>query len=87
MINEQVLLSSLISAFERIKTLDAAQSMLVTEISALRETLKELLGDDRFEECLQKHRLAQMAKGVVTDTQQEELNNVSIEIIREHLVQ
>ena len=85
MINEQFLLSALISAFERIKTLDSAQSMLVSEIAVLRETVKELLADERFGDCFQKHQLSEMAKGVVSDSVIEELNNVSIESVKKNL--
>lgn len=85
MIDEQVLLSALVSAFERIKTLDSAQSTLLNEIVALRETMKEL-GDDRFADCFQKHQLSEMAKGVVAESRGAELNDVSIELVREHLL-
>jgi hypothetical protein len=85
MINEQVLLSALIAAFERIKTLDSAQSILVNEVAALRETVKEL-SDSRFAPCFEKHQLAEMAKGVVAESRAAELNDVSIELVRQHLL-
>jgi hypothetical protein len=85
MINEDVLLSALVSAFERIKTLDSAQSTLLNEIVALRETMKEL-GDYRFAACFHKHQLSEMAKGVVAESRGAGLNDVSIELIREHLL-
>jgi hypothetical protein len=58
----------------------------VSEIAALRETAKELLADERFADCFQKHQLSVMAKGVLSDSVIEELNNVSIESIKKNLL-
>ncbi len=82
MINESELQESLVAAFEYLKMHYETLSTLITEIGALRETLKEA-GGDKFRAVFEKHQLAQMTKTVDVESASVKLYDASIRKAKE----
>ena len=85
MINEPALQDVLVSAFEKMKSNDERQTVLMNEIAAIRETLKELLGD-HFLASFEKHQLAQMTGSVLIESAVTQLADRSIQKARDVVV-
>ena len=85
MINEPALQDALVSAFEKMKSNDDREAALMNEIAAIRETLKELLGD-RFSVSFEKHQLAEMTGSVVIESAVRQLADALIQKARDVVI-
>jgi len=84
-INETVLKDSVVVSLSYLKSHYETISMLMTEVAALRETLKEA-GGEKFAEMFQKHQLAQMGKVLDVETASTKLYDLAILEVQQGLI-
>jgi hypothetical protein len=85
MINEKILAETLVSVWERLQVSAEIQQGLLVEVAAIRETLRELLGE-RFSTCLPQHQASQIAKSVATEVAVKKLDDETIQILKDELI-
>jgi hypothetical protein len=78
MINEPLLQEVLVSISKKLRANGTAQTALLTETAAIRDTLKELFGD-RFSAVFERYQVSQMAKLVPIESSVNQLNDLLIE--------
>lgn len=85
MINEKLLQETLVSAWERLQTSAEIQQALLIEIAAIRETLRELLGD-RFSNSFPFQQASQAVKSAATEAAVKKLDDETIQRLKDELV-
>lgn len=85
MINEPALQDALVSAFVKLHSIEEYQATLLIEIAAVRDALKEVLGQD-FAEVFQRHQLARMTDNVKIESASKQLAEQLLQEVRKVVV-